>query len=120
VVETGSSAVVTAVTAYYENSQVTDSAVLGVGYSATAKISASASLIYSRAKLFTRTTLAGADPGQNVFDTNKGVHFGANYSITRNWGAACSVAHEARDVTGLIPFSYTTNIVGCSTTYTFR
>ena len=45
VVETGSSPVLQAVTAYYENSQVTDSVVLGMAYSATSKISVSASLI---------------------------------------------------------------------------
>jgi hypothetical protein len=54
VIDTGSSPVVQAVTAYYENSQVTDSVVLGMAYSATSKISVSASLIYTKAKLFTR------------------------------------------------------------------
>ena len=120
VVETGSSPVVQAVTAYYENSQVTDSVVLGMAYSATSKISVSASLIYTKAKLFTRSSLAGTPAGQDVFDRNKGVHIGANYAITRSWSAACSVAHEARDVTGPLPFSYTTDIVGCSASFTFR
>jgi hypothetical protein len=120
VIDTGSSPVVQAVTAYYENSQVTDSVVLGVAYSATAKISASATLRYSKSKLFTRGTLAGTAPGQDVFDTIRSAHIGANYAITRSWSAACSVAHESRDVTGPLPFSYTTNIVGCTASFTFR
>jgi len=45
---------------------------------------------------------------------------GANYQITRNWGAACTLAYETRDVSGGRTYSYDAKTIGCSTQFTWR
>ncbi len=42
------------------------------------------------------------------------------YEITRNWGAACGVSYETRDVTGALSFSYDAKTISCSTQFTWR
>ena len=39
-------------------------------------------------------------------DVSKVVALGANYEITRNWGAACNMSYEQRDVSGGTNYSY--------------
>lgn len=117
----GPTPVFTTVTGLYENNQVTNAAGLGVSYAATAKINVNAGARYARAKLV--STLVAQSSSQALPDTTdvaKTVFLGANYAVARNWLLACNVAHEARDVSGGVAYSYTANTVGCSARYTWR
>jgi hypothetical protein len=107
----------TPVVGLYENNQITTSAGLGLSYAATAKINATASARYQRARL-TNVNAPTASP--DVIDVSKIASLGANYEITRNWGAACNLSHERRSVSGGVGFSYTASSVGCSTQFTWR
>ena len=43
-----------------------------------------------------------------------------NYAITRAWGASCTLAHETRDVSGVVAYAYKANTVGCATQFVWR
>lgn len=117
IVPTSTGFTLTPVVGLYENNQITTSAGITVGYAATAKINTTASARYQRARL---TSVNAAAPSGDVVDVSKLVSLGANYEITRNWGAACNLAHERRNVSGGVGFSYTASSVGCSTQFTWR
>src|SRR4029078_6656549 len=38
-----------------------------------------------------------------------------SYAINRAWNANCTIAHETRDVTALVAYSYTANVIRCAT-----
>ena len=105
----------------YENNQVTTSYGIGVGYAATAKITANAGVSYSRAKLVARTAVLVAGAGSaDTTDVVKSVRLGANYAFSRSLDFACSVAYEKRNVSGGVEYSYSANLIGCSGQYTWR
>jgi hypothetical protein len=108
----------TPITGQYENNRVTDSLGLSASHATTAKISTWANARYSRAKLATAGVIGSS--GAETVDVAKIASLGANYSITRAWSLACSVAKEWRDVTGGAAFSYTAHIVSCATQFTLR
>ncbi len=113
--------VLTPVTGLYENNRVTNSVGVGADYAATAKISATASARYSRARLSTvDSATASVRPGGDVTDVSKIFTLGVNYAVARNWGAGCNLGHEGRDVSGATSFAYTANTIGCSTQFTWR
>ena len=116
-VQAGTGVVLTPVTALYENNRVTNSVGLGATYDATAKISANAHLRYTRARLAAAVTAGATNDSTDVL---KAAAFGVNYAITRAWGASCTIAHESRDVSGAVVYSYSANTVGCSTQFTWR
>jgi hypothetical protein len=60
-----------------------------------------------------------ANPDEFV-DVSKGAGLGLTYAITRAWGASCTLAHEAREVSGRITYSYTVNSIGCATQFVWR
>lgn len=107
----------TPVIGLYENNQLTTSAGIGVNYAATAKIGASLGARYVRARL---TSVNAPVPAADVTDVSKVLVLGANYDITRNWGASCNVSTEKRDVSGGVAYSYRANTIGCSTQFTWR
>ena len=107
----------TPVVGLYQNNQLTTSAGIGISYAATAKINATLSARYVRARL---TTANAAVPSADVIDVSQALALGANYEITRNWGAACNATTEKREVSGGVVFSYRANSIGCSTQFTWR
>jgi len=107
----------TPIVGVYTNNSITDSAGLGISYSATAKISATGTLRYLRAR--TRA-LSVTGPLPDVVDIYKLASIGANYAITRAWGAGCNLGYETRDVTGGQVFSYNAKTVSCSTQFVWR
>jgi hypothetical protein len=117
IAQSGTGLILTPVPVVYQNNRVTDSAGLGVNYAATAKISASAGLRYTRARL--AAAIASLGIPQDV-DVSKTASLSLNYAITRAWGASCSVAYEARDVNVLVSYSYTANVFGCATQFTWH
>lgn len=111
----------TTVSGVYQNNRVTNSVGLGVGYAATAKIKADAGLRYARAKLLTTlVTTSGVQASPDTTDVLKSAYLGAKYEIARNWGLACQLAHETRDVSGRLAYAYTSNSIGCTAQYTWR
>jgi hypothetical protein len=116
-VQSGSGLILTPVPVVYQNNRVTDSAGLGVTYSATAKISATAGARYTRARLAAAIEVLGIP--QDV-DVSKTASLSVRYAITRAWDASCSIAYETRDVTFLTSYSYTANTFGCATQFTWR
>ena len=111
----------TTVTGLYQNNRVTNSVGLGVGYAATAKIKADAGLRYARAKLLTTlVTTSGVEASPDTTDVSKSAYLGVKYEIARNWGLACQLAHETRDVSGRLTYAYTANSIGCTAQYTWR
>lgn len=105
----------------YENNRVTNTIALGVSYAATAKISADAKASYARAKLATTTSSSGTSTSSaETADVLQSISLGATYAITRAWNAACNVAHENRDVSGAVVYSYKANTVGCTTQFIWR
>ena len=101
----------------YQNNRVTDSFGFGATYAATAKIMARAGLNYSRARLATTTVATGSPAEVGSTDKSEVAYLGANYSITRNWSAACNLSHERRTVSGEFNFSYNASTIGCSTQF---
>jgi len=109
----------TPVVAVYQNNQLTTSAGIGANYAATAKISTFASARYQRSNQL-NVFIAAGTPVPDVVDVSKIVSLGANYQITRSWGAACNMSYEKRDVSGGTSFSYDAKTVSCSTQFTWR
>ena len=118
-VQTGTGLVLTPVSAFDQNNRVTNAVALRATYEATAKIGATADLHYSRARLVSAFTTTAGAPSEFV-DVSKGAALGVTYAITRAWGASCTLAHEMRDVTGRITYSYKANTVGCATQFVWR
>jgi hypothetical protein len=110
-------ATLTNVLGVYSNNQITDSAGLGVNYIATAKVTATANLRYLRAR---STPQDASGPLPDIVDISKIAAIGANYAITRSWGAGCNAGYETRNVSGGQNFSYNVKTVGCSTQFTWR
>ena len=106
----------------YQNNQVTNYAGLTATYAATGKTTANAGVRYSRAKLLTTlVTSAGGTATPETTDVAKVVFLGVNHELARNLGVACTVSHEARDLSGgIAPYSYTANSIGCLAQYTWR
>ncbi len=109
----------TPVVGVFQNNQITTSAGVSASYAATAKISAFASARYYRAHQLNLVVATGA-PAEDVVDISNTYSMGANYQITRNWGAACTLAYETRDVSGGRTYSYDAKTIGCSTQFTWR
>ena len=109
----------TPVVGVFQNNQITTSAGVSASYAATAKISAFISARYYRAHQLNLVVATGA-PAEDVIDISNTYSLGANYQITRNWGAACTAAYEARDVSGGRNYSYNAKTVGCSTQFIWR
>ena len=109
--------VLTPVSILYQNNRVTDSFGFGATYAATAKISTQAGVHYSRARLASTTVATGSPAEVGSTDKSEIAYLGANWSITRNWSAACNLSHEYRKVSGEFTFSYEATVVGCSTQF---
>ena len=109
--------IVTPVPVVYQNNRVTDSAGVGVKYSATAKTTAAAGARYTRARLAAAIEILGIP--QDV-DVSKTAFLSLNYAITRAWNASCTIAYEKRDVTVLVSYSYSANTFGCATQFVWR
>jgi len=109
----------TPVVGVYQNNQLSTSAGIGVNYAATAKIAAFASARYQRSKQL-NVFIAAGTPAPDIVDISKIVALGANYQITRSWGAACNMSYEKRDVSGGTNFTYDAKTIGCSTQFIWR
>ena len=109
----------TPVVGVFQNNQITTSAGISASYAATAKISTFASARYYRAHQLNLIFATGT-PAEDVIDISNTYSLGANYQITRNWGAACTMAYERRDVSGGRTYSYDAKTIGCSTQFTWR
>jgi hypothetical protein len=109
----------TPVVGVFQNNQITTSAGISASYAATAKISTFASARYYRAHQLNLVVATGT-PAPDVIDISNVYSLGANYQITRNWGAACTMAYEKRDVSGGSNYAYDATTIGCSTQFTWR
>jgi Putative beta-barrel porin 2 len=114
---TATGVVLTPIVGAYNNNSITDSAGLGINYGATAKIAATANARYLRART---KTASATGPLPDVVDISKLLSIGANYEITRAWGAGCNAGYEKRDVSGGQNFSYDAKTVSCSTQFVWR
>jgi hypothetical protein len=117
VVQSGTGLTLTPVAVSYQNNRVTDSAGLGITYAATAKIAATGLLRYARQRLVADVEITGI--ARDV-DVSKSASLAVNYAITRAWSASCSIAYETRDVTSLVAYSYSANVFGCATQFTWK
>lgn len=106
----------------YANSQITNSVTLGTTYAATAKISATANVSYSRAKIANANGNTGImnAAGNNYNDTFRSQSLGVQYAAHRALNLGCNLSHEIRSVTSLTNGDYSANVVGCVATLTFR
>ena len=109
----------TPVVGVFQNNQITASAGISATYAATAKISTFASARYYRAHQINLIAGGGA-AAPDVIDIANTYSLGANYEITRNWGAACTMAYERREVSGGTNYTYDAKTIGCSTQFTWR
>ena len=109
----------TPVVGVFQNNQITTSAGISASYAATAKIATFASARYYRAHQLNLVAATGT-AAEDVVDISNVFSLGANYQITRNWGAACTMAYETRDVTGGRNYAYDAKTIGCSTQFTWR
>ena len=109
----------TPVVGVFQNNQITASAGISANYAATAKISTFASARYYRAHQINLIAGGGA-AAPDVIDIANTYSLGANYEITRNWGAACTMAYERREVSGGTNYAYDAKTIGCSTQFTWR
>ena len=117
----GLTPILTPISGLYQNNQITNTVGLNVGYLATGKITANASLRYARARLITTVvTQSSSQAAPDTTDILKVAQIGANYAIARNWGLNCYMAHESRDVSGGVNYAYTANTIGCAGQYTWR
>ena len=109
----------TPVVGVFQNNQITASAGISANYAATAKISTFASARYYRAHQINLIAGGGA-AAPDVIDIANTYSLGANYEITRNWGAACTMAYERREVSGGTNYTYDAKTIGCATQFTWR
>jgi hypothetical protein len=109
----------TPVVGVFQNNQITASAGISANYAATAKISTFASARYYRAHQI-NVVAGGGAAAPDVIDIANTYSLGANYEITRNWGAACTMAYERREVSGGTNYTYDAKTIGCSTQFTWR
>jgi hypothetical protein len=113
--------VLTPVSGLYQNNQITNSFNLNVGYLATAKVTANASLRYAKAHLVTMIqTASGSQPAPDTIDILKAAQIGASWALARNWSLGCTLAYERRDVSGNTVYEYSATTVGCAGQYTWR
>ncbi len=103
-----------------QSSQITGNFALGVSYAATAKIGVTAGVQYQHNKV--PDSLNSVTASNSYFnDDTLTATLGANYAITRGWSLACNLSYASRDVSGnLLPYSYSTNIVGCTAQFELR
>ncbi len=101
----------------YENSRLTYTADLGAVYAATGKVDVTAGAHYSRSHVVSTSSDPVTSTEETRTDTLKVAYIGANWEIRRNWFATCRLSRELRDVSGLSPYSYDANSIGCSTRY---
>lgn len=97
-----------------QSSQITGNFSLGVNYAATAKIGVTAGVQYQHNKV--PDPLNSANATYNYYsDNSTTTTLAVNYAITRGVTLGCNLSHASRDVSGnLLPYSYSTNIVGCT------
>lgn len=109
-------------TSAVDNSQMSTSARLSVGYEVTAKIQADASLNIQRRSLVDTLSLTsgGSANGATGSDTVTGLNFGVSYAPVRNLALNCNVGYEKRSTTSTLSSSYSSNRVGCAARYTLQ
>jgi hypothetical protein len=113
--------ILTPISGLSQSNQITNSVGLNVGYLATAKVTANASVRYARARLITTIVTPGSNQAApDTTDVLKTAQLGAIWAVSRNWSLTCNVAHEARDVSGAVVYDYTANSIGCAGQYTWR
>ena len=97
-----------------QSSQITGNFALGVNYAATAKIGVTLGVQYQHNKV--PDPLNSANATNNYYsDDSTTTALGVNYAITRGVSLGCNLSYAWRDVSGnLLPYSYSTNIVGCT------
>jgi hypothetical protein len=117
--ETANGIAFTPVVGVYQNNQLVSSAGISATWAATAKISAFASARYQRSSQV-NVLLAPGTPAADITDISNVYALGANYAITRNWGAACNLSYERRDVSGGTNYAYDAKTIGCSTQFTWH
>jgi hypothetical protein len=104
-----------------ENSQITDTAAIGVRWAATAKVSANAGYQYRHAKIVNTFGVGGGTTTtSDETDNLRSASIGLTYDITRAWQASCSLAHESRNVSGLGGYEYSANVAGCAVQFVIR
>ncbi|HEY4066689.1 MAG TPA: hypothetical protein VGM74_07320 [Burkholderiaceae bacterium] len=99
-----------------ENSQVTNTGVLGLRYLATAKIAGTLGYQYRNSK----TDAADGTTTGTQNDKLQTVSLGLTYDFDRNWQLACNYSHQNRDVSGVGPFTYIVNMTSCSAQFLLR
>jgi hypothetical protein len=107
----------TSTVALSENSQVTNTGVLGMRYAATAKIAATLGYQYRNSKSDVAT---GPGTTGSQIDKLQTASLGLTYDFDRNWQLGCAYSHQNRDVTGVGPFSYIANTTSCSAQFLLR
>ena len=117
--ETANGIAFTPVVGVYQNNQLVSSAGISANWAATGKISAFASARYQRSYQV-NVILAPGTPAGDITDVSNVYALGANYAITRNWGASCNMSYERRDVTGGTNYAYDAKTIGCSTQFTWH
>jgi hypothetical protein len=98
-----------------QNSELFDTAAIGVRYAATAKISATAGYQYRHGDIL--NTVATTS---NQTDVLHSANLGLTYDIARTWQLSCTYAHESRSISGTGGFFYTANVAGCMAQFTLR
>ena len=106
------------VTRLYDNNRLTHAFDLSALYSATAKISVSAGIHYTKADLVS-TASDLVTPVEST-DRQKVFYLGADYAFLRNGVAACRLTRELRDVSGGGPYSYSSTLFGCHARLVYR
>ncbi|HSC63343.1 MAG TPA: hypothetical protein VLD35_06910 [Caldimonas sp.] len=117
--ETANGIAFTPVVGVYQNNQLVSSAGISATWAATAKISAFASARWQRSHQV-NVFVAPGTPASDITDVSDVFALGANYAITRNWGASCNMSYERRDVSGGTNYAYNAKTFGCSTQYTWH
>jgi len=117
--ETANGIAFTPVVGVYQNNQLVSSAGISAAYAATAKISGFASARYQRSHQV-NVFLAPGTPASDITDVSDVFALGANYTITRFWGATCNLSYERRDVSGGTNYAYNAKTIGCSTSFTWH
>ena len=106
----GTTPITTRQPAVFQVAQLISSVGLGVTYSATAKINATAGVSYGR------TTMV-AQAGVETIDDTRAASLGVTYDVARNWQLGCNLQFENRDVSGGVNYTYDANSFGCLAQY---
>jgi len=102
------------------NNQTSDTFGVGATYAVTSKINLTSGLQYRHGNIVDQIFVGSVPVNSDYIDTTTSASLGMNYAAARNWSLGCNLEYLKRDVSGLRPYAYNANVIGCTAQFTLR